>query len=182
MWRRRTSKPVLIVCLSPANVRLVDVLERLLVPENRQRAAVTDARIARRAEDRDAVLPILLVGVGHAELFAELVAEHDVGLRELEIEVVVAGARIEQQTRREHMHPAEHRVLGEQVRRSRERVLVAEADGLRQARKLDGSKRVRVDRSTSSTRNSGRGSCSARFACDRCARRTDSSSACASAS
>ena len=56
---------------------------------------MTDARIACRAEDRDAILLNLLVGVRHAELFAELVARDDVGLRELEIEVVVAGARIQ---------------------------------------------------------------------------------------
>ena len=44
------------------------------------------------------------------------------------------------------MHPAEHGVLGEQIRRTREGVLVAEADGFRQPGKLDGSERVRVDR------------------------------------
>ena len=76
---------------------------------------MADSRIVRRAEDGDAILPELLVGVGHAELFAELVASDDVGLREIEIEVVVAAARIEEQTRREHVHPAEDGVLGEQV-------------------------------------------------------------------
>ena len=91
---------------------------------------MTDTRVVRRAEDRDAVLPKLLVGVGHAELFAELVAADDVGLRELEIEVVVAGARIQQEARREHMDPAEDRVLGPQIRRTGEGVFVAETDGL----------------------------------------------------
>ena len=140
MWRRRRSKPVLIVCLSPLKGQVGHVLKRLFVTEDRQRTAVPDARVVRRAENRDAVLPMLLVGVGHAELFAELVAAGDVGLREVEIEVVVAGARIQQETRREHMHPAEHGVLCEQIRRTGEGVLVAETDGLRQPGKLDGAK------------------------------------------
>src|SRR5207249_11137925 len=101
------------------------VLKRSLMPQNWQRAALTDARIARRAENRDAILLVLLVRVGHAELFAELIARCDVGLREIEIEVVVPAARVQNQTRRKHMHPAEHGVLREQRRGTREGVLVA---------------------------------------------------------
>ena len=107
------------------------VLEGALVPQDRQRAAMADARIARRAEDREAVLLVLLVGVGHAELLAELIAGGDVGLREIEVEAVVSGARIQDQARREHVHPADHGVLRGERRGSREGVLVAEADGLR---------------------------------------------------
>jgi hypothetical protein len=92
-----------------------DVLKHSFVPENRQRTAVTDARVVCRAENRYAVLTKLLVGVGHTELFSELVAVDDVGLRELEIEVVVAGTRVQQHARREHMDPSENRVLCPQI-------------------------------------------------------------------
>ena len=44
------------------------------------------------------------------------------------------------------MHPAEDGVLREQLGRTREGVLVAEADGFRHTGKLDGGERVRVDR------------------------------------
>ena len=123
-----------------------DVLERAFPPKDRQRPAVPDPGVAGGAEDRDAGLRVLLVGIGHPELLTELLADLHVGLREFQVEVVVAEPRVEQQPRREDVRPADHRVLGEQVRWSREGVLVTEPDRLRQAGELHLGERVRVDR------------------------------------
>ena len=93
------SKPALSVCLSAANVRFETYWNVRLLPEDRQGTAVTDTRIPRRTEDRDPVLAILLIGVWNTELLAQLVAGLHVRLSELEIEVVIAGARVEHHAR-----------------------------------------------------------------------------------
>src|SRR5262245_66682840 len=82
--------------------QIAHVLIGVFAPQNRQRAAMADPREARRAEDGNRVLLLLLVGVGDAELDAELIIGLHVGLREIELTARVTGAQIQEYLRREH--------------------------------------------------------------------------------
>ena len=80
--------------------QITHVLIGVFASQNRQRTAVSDARVTRWAEDRETVLLILLVRVGDTELVAELRTRFDVGLCEIKLEAGVSGAQIQHHARR----------------------------------------------------------------------------------
>src|SRR5262249_28625021 len=74
--------------------QIAHVLKGVFAPQNRQRSAMADARVTRRAEDGNRVLLLLLVGVWHTELDAELIIGLHAGLREIELKTRVTGSQI----------------------------------------------------------------------------------------